>query len=269
VAFLFPQNSGGEEMRKFNIVFFVVVLFLMTSLPAWAHYGMVIPSDSMVMQDDSRTISVRLSFSHPFELVGMELVKPKVFDVFAGGKKQDLLGSIQKIQVMGHSAWQAAYAVKRPGIYVFVMEPEPYWEPAEDSFIIHYTKTVVTAFGDDEGWGEEIGLKTEIVPLSKPFGLYAGNVFQGIVKIDGQPVPFAEVEVEYYNTDKKYTAPTDYMITQTIKADGNGVFTYAAPVSGWWGFAALNTADFKLPHQGEQKDVELGAVIWVYFHQMK
>jgi cobalt/nickel transport protein len=269
VAFLFPQNSGGEEMRKFNIVFFVVVLFLMTSLPAWAHYGMVIPSDSMVMQDDSRTISVRLSFSHPFELVGMELVKPKVFDVFAGGKKQDLLGSIQKIQVMGHSAWQVAYAVKRPGIYAFYMEPEPYWEPAEDSFIIHYTKTVVTAFGDDEGWGEEIGLKTEIVPLSKPFGLYAGNVFQGIVKIDGQPVPFAEVEVEYYNTDKKYTAPTDYMITQTIKADGNGVFTYAAPVSGWWGFAALNTADFKLPHQGEQKNVELGAVIWVYFHQMK
>jgi cobalt/nickel transport protein len=59
------------------------------------------------------------------------------------------------------------------------------------------------------------------------------------------------------------------MITQTIKADGNGVFTYAAPVSGWWGFAALNPADFKLPHQGEQKDVELGAVIWVYFHKMK
>lgn len=59
------------------------------------------------------------------------------------------------------------------------------------------------------------------------------------------------------------------MITQTIKADGNEVFTYAAPVSGWWGFAALNPADFKLPHQGEQEDVELGAVIWMYFHEMK
>jgi len=40
----------------------------------------------------------------------------------------------------------------------------------------------VTAFGDDEGWDEEIGLKTEIVPLSKPFGLYAGNIFQGVGK---------------------------------------------------------------------------------------
>jgi len=56
---------------------------------------------------------------------------------------------------------------KRPGVYAFFMEPNPYWEPAEDCFIVHYTKTVVTAFGDDEGWDEEIGLKTEIVPLSK------------------------------------------------------------------------------------------------------
>jgi cobalt/nickel transport protein len=62
------------------------------------------------------------------------------------------------------------------------------------------------------------------------------------------------------------TAPTAYMIAQTIKADQNGVFTYAAPVAGWWGFAALNPADFKLHHNGKNKDVELGAVIWVKFH---
>jgi cobalt/nickel transport protein len=230
---------------------------------------MVIPSDTMVMQDDSRRVILALSFSHPFEMVGMELAKPKLFNVVTGGKRQNLLDSLEAIQMMGHQAWQAEYPLKRPGVYIFYMEPKPYWEPAEDSFIIHYTKTVVTAFGDDEGWDAEIGLKTEIVPLSKPFGLYAGNVFQGIVKLDGKTVPFAEVEVEYYNRDRKYRSPTEYMITQTIKADGNGVFTYAAPVSGWWGFAALNSADYQLPHQGEKKDVELGAVLWVYFHRMK
>ena len=55
------------------------------------------------------------------------------------------------------------------------------------------------------------------------------------------------------------------MVTQTIKADQNGVFTYAAPVAGWWGFAALNTSDEKLIHNGEKKDIELGAVLWVKF----
>jgi len=253
-------------MKKNNMILIGMVFLLIAAQPARSHFGMLIPSDSMVMQEDSRTVTLTLSFSHPFEMVGMELVKPKTFTVLAGGKKQDLRGALEKTEIMAHTAWQSSYAVKRPGVYVFYMEPEPYWEPAEDSFIIHYTKTVVTAFGDDEGWDTEIGLKTEIIPLSKPFGLYAGNVFQGIVKLNGKPIPFAEVEVEYYNIDKKHTAPTDYMITQTIKADPNGVFTYAAPFPGWWGFAALNKADFKLSHDGEKKDVELGAVIWVKFH---
>jgi cobalt/nickel transport protein len=256
-------------MKKCSMMFTVVVLILLTGLPAWSHFGMLIPSDTMVMQEDSRTVTLTLSFSHPFEMEGMELAKPKAFTVVSGNQTDNLLGALEKSRVMAHTAWQTSFSVKRPGVYVFYMEPEPYWEPAEDSFIIHYTKTVITAFGDDEGWDAEIGLKTEIVPLSKPFGLYAGNVFQGIVKRDGKSVPFAEVEVEYYNKDANIKAPTAYMTTQTIKADQNGVFTYAAPVSGWWGFAALSQADFTLDHAGEKKDVELGAVIWVEFHDWK
>jgi len=233
---------------------------------SFAHFGMVIPSDPMVMENDSRVVRVTLSFSHPFEGNGMELAKPEAFGVMANGRKMDLLGSLKKIRVFGHTAWETDYKVKRPGVYVFYMAPRPYWEPAEDCYIVHYTKTVVTAFGDDEGWDREVGLKTEIVPLSKPLGLYAGNVFQGIIKLDGRPVPYGEVEVEYYNRDHRAVAPTDYMTTQTIKADQNGVFTYAVPHAGWWGFAALNTSPQKMKYKGKDRDVELGAVIWVRFY---
>ena len=107
------------------------------------------------------------------------------------------------------------------------MDPEPYWEPAEDAFIVHYTKVVVPAFGDEEGWDKEVGQKIEIVPLTRPFGLYAGNVFQGIVMLDGKSMPYAEVEIEFYNRDEKAEAPTEYMVTQAVKTDRNGVFTYA------------------------------------------
>ncbi len=255
---------------KVLLVFSLIFNFGL-SATAMAHFGMVIPSDSMVMQEDDKTVNLKLSFSHPFEGVGMALVKPKVFGVVANGKNIALLEKLKKVDVMGHTAWSLDYKIKRPGVYMFFMEPKPYWEPVEDCFIVHHTKTVVTAFGDDEGWDAEIGLKTEIVPLSKPFGLYAGNVFQGIVKLDGKAVPYAEVEVEYYNEDGKSHAPTDYMVTQTIKADKNGVFTYAAPKAGWWGFAALSKADYKIKHEGVDKDVEVGAVIWVKFQdwQMK
>ena len=256
-------------MKK-RIIFATILLsFQILAIPCLAHFGMIIPSDSMVMQGDSKTVKLILSFSHPFEGQGMELDKPRVFGVRSNGIKQNLIESLQKTRVMAHSAWTAPYKIKRPGVYMFYMEPQPYWEAAEDTFIVHYTKTVVAAFGDDEGWDQEVGLKTEIIPLSKPFGLYAGNVFQGIVKLNGKPVPFAEVEVEYFNKGVKIKAPTAYMITQTIKADQNGVFTYAAPAAGWWGFAALNRADYKLNHNGKPKDVELGAVIWVEFHNWK
>ena len=103
-------------------------------------------------------------------------------------------------------------------------------------------------------------------PLSKPFGLWEHNVFQGIVKLDGAAVPYAEVEVEFFN-DAGATVPDDLMITQTIKADENGVFTYATPAAGWWGFAALNTAEEPMQFEGEDKDHELGAVIWVRFEE--
>ena len=258
------MRSNNSGMRLV-----VTVMMILVSNTALAHFGMVIPSDSMVMQADNRTVTVTLSFSHPMEMIGMELDRPSAFGVTANGQSQDLLDRLEPAKVMGHAAWRANFPIKRPGVYLFHMEPRPYWEPAEDCFIVHLTKTVVTAFGDDEGWDAELGLKSEIVPLTKPYGLYAGNVFQGIVKMDGKPIPYAEVEVEYYNQDQKAHAPTDTMITQTIKADGNGVFTYATPTSGWWGFAALNTADYTIRHDGEDKEVEMGAVIWVYFHDWR
>jgi len=252
-------------MKRLFMLIIMSIVIIISAGSALAHYGMLIPSDSMVMQNDNRTVNLTLSFSHPFEGEGMELVKPVVFGAMVNGKKVNLLNTLKETKVMGHTAWETSYTIKRPGVYMFYMEPKPYWEPAENCYIIHYTKTVVTAFGDDEGWDQEIGLKTEIVPLSKPYGLYAGNVFQGIVKLDGKPVPFCEVEVEYYNKDGKAQAPTDYMVTQTIKADINGVFTYAAPKAGWWGFAALNTSEEKI----KGKDVEIGAVLWVKFHDWK
>lgn len=245
------------SIQLFSVLFY--------SAQVSAHFGMVIPSDSMIMQNENRTLSIDASFSHPFEMIGMELVKPKSFFVVTGGKKTDVLGQLKKTKVMGQTAWHLDYPVKMPGIHTICMEPQPYFEPAEDCFIIHYTKTVVAAFGDDEGWDAEIGFKTEIVPLSKPFALYAGNVFQGIVKVNGKPKPYADVEIEFYNKDKKVKAPSEYMVTQSVKADANGVFTYAAPQAGWWGFAALTTSDKKMKKGAVDKDVELGAVLWVHF----
>ncbi len=252
-------------MKLVSLLMAISVVTLILARPAEAHFGMLIPSDTMVMQTEDRTVKLKLSFSHPMEMVGMDLETPKVFGVWAHDRTIDLTGSLRQIDLLDHTAWESDYKINRPGTHWFYMEPQPFWEPAEDCFIIHYTKAAVAAFGDDEGWDAEIGLKTEIVPLSKPFGLYAHNLFQGIVKVDGAPIPFASVEIEFYNQARSAVAPTDYMITHTIKADANGIFSWVAPRSGWWGFSALNRADYKLQKDGQKKEVELGAVLWVHF----
>ncbi len=51
---------------------------------------------------------------------------------------------------------------------------------------------------------------------------------------------------------------------QVIKADSNGVFTYAMSRAGWWGFAALIESDAKSKSpEGRMAPTEPGAVIWV------
>ncbi len=114
-------------------------LMTFTAVPAFAHFGMMIPSENIVTQE-KKNVEIKASFSHPFELVGMELEKPAKFSVFTEGQETDLSGSLTKISVMDHTGWQTNFKVKKPGVYQFVMEPKPYWEPAEDVSIIHYTK---------------------------------------------------------------------------------------------------------------------------------
>jgi cobalt/nickel transport protein len=135
--------------------------------------------------------------------------------------------------------------------------------------IIHYAKVVVDAYGSGEGWDAMVGLPVEIRPLVRPYGVWTGNVFRGVVLRNGKPVPFAEIEVEWMN-DGSITPPSDAFITQVIKADASGAFSYAMPRAGWWGFDALVEGDKKIKSPtGKDVPVELGALMWVRAVDMK
>jgi cobalt/nickel transport protein len=250
--------ASAAVSRPAATVLVLTIVLLLAAGSASAHFGMVIPEHSIVPMED-KSLGLQLSFSHPMEMVGMEMVKPKSFKVYHNGQATELASSLTETTVMDHKAWECDYTVGRPGMYAFAVEPQPYPEPAEDNYIIHYTKTMVSGFDAGEGWEQPLGLKTEIVPLTRPWGNYAGNVLAGQVLLDGKPVPGALVEVEYYNREGEYLPPSDAFITQEVVADENGVFAYACPWAGWWGFAALSEADYQI----EGKAVELGAVLWV------
>ncbi len=248
-----------------KILLLTAVFSFFAASTLFAHFQMIIPSTNIVTHKTGNKIKLNVIFTHPFERHMMNMAKPDKFGVLIRGKKINLLGILKEKKINGFKTWETTYKIKRPGDYVFYVAPKPYWEPAEDKYIIHYTKVVVDAYGLQEGWDNLIGLKAEIKPLVRPYGLWAGNLFRGIVLFNGKPVPYAEIEVEYYNKSGKIKAPSDPYITQVIKADKNGVFSYSMPKAGWWGFAALMEGDKKI----NNKDVEIGALIWIKTKEMK
>jgi len=252
-------------MQQLIISGILAFLLFLPMTTAQAHFGLILPDKSMVVQGDNTDLNLTLAFLHPFEQKGMTMAKPRAFGVKVGKEKTDLLKSLQETKVLDQTAWQTTYTLKKPGVYAFYFDPEPYWEPAEEKFIVHQTKTYVAALGDEENWDQEVGLKAEIIPLTRPFGLYAGNVFQGLVKFKGKPVANCDVEVEFWNPGGKVSAPNDYFVAQVVKTDKNGVFTFAPPAAGWWGFAALNEEKEAIMHEGKKRTAEYGAVLWVQF----
>lgn len=249
-------------------VLLATALLVTGSVAASAHFQQLLP-DADVLPDGGK-VRLEMLFTHPMERGPvMEMARPKRFGVLKGGKTIDLLPALSALKRQGKTGWSAAHDLKRPGAAVFFVEPQPYWEPAEGKYIIHYAKVIVDAFASGEGWDAMAGLPVEIEPLVRPTGIWAGNVFRGIVRRNGKPVPFAEIEVEHVN-DGTLAIPNEAFITQVIKADANGVFTYAMPRAGWWGFAALVEADkpMKSP-QGKDAPVELGGLVWIRATAMK
>ena len=235
----------------------IAILTLGLTLFANAHFLTFIPSSDNISDKKNTKINFDISFIHPFEQTGMTMEEPKLF-VNSLDKTLPLIQTTK----FEHKAWESSYDIKTPGVYKFFVQPQPYFEPAEEKFISHVPKLIVSSFGLEDGWDEPLGLKYEIIPMTKPFALYAGNLFQGKVLHDGKPASNVEVEVELYN-EFGLKAPSDAHITQVVKTDENGVFSFVMNHKGWWGFAAL-IEEGELKHSdGKMYPVENGALIWV------
>jgi len=235
---------------------------------ALAHFQQILPSEDVLV--DGGQVTLDLAFTHPMDRgPAMDMAKPKKFGVKRGGTFTDLTDRLQEHEVDGKRAWRATDEIREPGAAIYFVEPQPYWEPAEKKFIVHFAKVLVDGFASGEGWDQTIGLPVEIQPLTRPTGLWTGNLFSGIVLRDGKPLPDAEIEVEYVN-DGSVKAPNPAFSTQVLKADDAGRFSYAMPRAGWWGFAALAEDDATMTGpDGKPAPVELGGLIWVKATDMK
>jgi len=266
-------------MKKALVVLAGLMVLALT-VPAMAHFQMIYTPEAAL--EKAERIDLKLVFTHPFEAGHtMDMGKPEQFFVVRKGKKEDLLATLKPIAWISlansGAAYETTFKLRGMGDNVFCLVPSPYYEAEEESYIQQITKMVVNTAGFPTDWDAEIGLPAEIVPLDKPYALWTGNVFRGIVKSNGKPAADAEIEVEYMNhqplMDKNafakqasVEAPQDAFVTMTIKANGTGEFSFGIPKAGWWGFCALGVGPAK-EHKG--KELSQDAVIWVRAVDMK
>ena len=73
---------------------------LAATVPAYAHFQMLIPSDDMVSSPAERHLRLDIKFWHPFEGHGMSIESPTQFGVHFAGKNIDLRNTLQAHQFM-------------------------------------------------------------------------------------------------------------------------------------------------------------------------
>jgi cobalt/nickel transport protein len=105
-------------MKKAVMFSAVLLMTLLAQAKASAHFGMIIPSATMIMQGEPKRVNLNLSFSHPFAGTGMALIKPQVIRVVNDGNILDLLDRASKSIVMGHTGWKIEYKINRPGFNI-------------------------------------------------------------------------------------------------------------------------------------------------------
>lgn len=251
--------------------------------PVLAHFGMLIPTSDYVDPGAQDRITVAAAFGHPADGDLLAGDAPQALGVVIEGEHHDLLAHAQQQDDNGSPWWSVELPITVPGDHVFYLNPTPYWEPAEDLYIAHYVKTLVTVGDGGESWMEPLGkdiTPAEILPLTRPNGLYAGNSMRVQVLYHGKPVAGAMVEVERCHwqdrSGRPLAAPTPLHETQELRSDDHGIVVFTPPTSGWWGISALIEGEHQEalggsaltithPEEGD-KEVEVGAVLWFYAH---
>jgi len=263
-------------LRK-SIFAAAMIGILGTAQQANAHFQLIYTPEINVQK--AGDLPLKLVFWHPMSNGhAMAMDEPIEFYSVFKNKKTDLKQTLKSITFKGLSneaaAFDASVTLKRNGDYTLVAVPSPYYEESEDIYIQQITKVVINKGDVPTDWAQPLGLKTEIVPLSKPYGALAGSTFSGIVLKNGQPAPGVEIEIEHMiaEPDMNANKPQNTNVSEVpggaivALSDAQGKFSFGIPKAGYWGFAALGSgpdSEFK------GKELSQDAVLWIKAHTLE
>jgi uncharacterized GH25 family protein len=226
---------------------------------ASAHFSMLLPQSASVKKGEEVTITYQ--WGHPFEHQLFDAPQPEsVILLTPDGKRADLTDKLEKTARKNGSkdvtAYQLHFTPPQRGDYIFVLRSPPLWM-GEESVFFQDTVRMVLHVQVQQGW-DTAESEFDFVPLTRPYGLRPGMVFQAqLARASGL------VEIERYNAEPPKKLPADEHITRTVKLDPNGVATTTLPDAGWWCLTYARTQGTRA-HEGKSYPLRQRSTVWVF-----
>jgi cobalt/nickel transport protein len=257
----------------FRVACSLAGVFWVVSL-ASAHYTMLLPETPSAKKDVPVTLVYQ--WGHPFEHQLFDAAPPLRLLVFSpDGNKQELTEKMEKVKVVAAegkavTAYRLRFTPQQRGDYVFVLSTPPLWME-EDREFFQDNVQVVLHVQAQRSWDADTGQAFKLVPLTRPYGLTPGNVFQARFlastsagqSIEIGPMAGKLVELERYNPRPPLRLPADELITRTFKTDPNGIVTCTLPDPGWWCITAQRPGP-EQEHEGKRYLLKQRASLWVF-----
>jgi cobalt/nickel transport protein len=261
-------------MRK--VTGLALAILVAAATPAAAHFNMLLPAGNGSAKKGEAVIVLYL-WGHPFEHQLFDAPHPESLIVQTpDGRRADLLATLEKSTVpagegKNATAYRFLFTPEARGDYVFVLKTPPIWMEEEGEFF-HDTVKVVLHVQAQKGWDASAGEAFEIVPLTRPYGLQPGMVFQA--QLEARPpkagvvfpvfAPLTHpVEIERYNPEPPMSLPPDEQVTRTARPDRTGVVTGTLTESGWWCLTAARSGGTR-SHDGKERPVLERTTLWVF-----
>jgi uncharacterized GH25 family protein len=253
---------------------FAFMLGWVVASPVRAHYHMLLPDRHSVKSGDR--VIVTYQFGHPFEHVLSDAEKPVRVVAFTPDRKSiDLVPTLEKVEVPGADgkkvvAYRFTFQPPGRGDFTLLVESPPVWMEDEKHFI-HDVCRVVIHVETQKGWDLIHGRDDQFTaaPLTRPYGLRAGTVFQTQVHERGTRAAVSHlVEIERFNATPPKALPPDEHITLSLKTDLAGVATCTLPDPGWWAITATRQLGLGKKPETKERDsksypVVDRATLWV------
>ena len=235
-----------------------------------AHYNMLLPDKPSVKKGE--TVTFTYQWGHPFEHELFDSPTPESLVVLApDGKKSNLTKSLEKITIPAGvdkkvTAYQFKFTPEQRGDYVFLLQTPLIWME-EDGKYLEDTVKVVLHVQAQKGWDAKSEGEFELVPLTRPYGLQPGMVFQARLSIPPDDVRIKTVtnpvEIERYNPLAPERLPPDEHVTRTVKPDPNGTVTATFTEAGWWCVTAGSDTG-QISRNGKRVGKTLRTTLWIF-----